>query len=589
MSRSNTQALVQVQVNTSQGAKPLWCKVDIGAEDNVISVATYNKLHLTVSCNAKGVPVNLTPSNTVITAYGGHSVSHFGTCVLNLSHEHHSKPYVFHVVDTVGPTILGLPTCTDLNLITLNYSITTQSKELQPLCPKPPSARNSAAKEDLIKRYGDCFEGIGCFQGEFHITLDPSISPVLEQPTDWVNSLVCVTKSNGSLRLCLDPNDLNRVIKRPHHFTPTLNDVLSKLNGATCFSIIDARSGYWNIKLDQQSSLYTTFNLPYERYRFLRFPFGLVCAQDIFQRKVDETFSGLAGVTGIADDIIVYGYKSDHSDHDENVHAVMQRAHETGLKFNIEKFQIRCESIPFFSHVVGVDGLRPDQKKVEAIRSMDSSNNVADLRTFLGMVQFLSRFVPDLATLAANLWALTKTTSEFVWSPEHDIAVDRIKKAITSPKSLQYFNSSEPVTIQVDASQRGIGAVLLQDKGPVEFARKLLTETETRYSNIEREMFAVLFGLEKFHYYVYGRTVVIHTDHKPLEAIFKKHLANAPPRISRMLLRIQKYDVQIKYVPGKDVPVADALSRISSCRGDTLPGLDVTVHEVLLSLDVSPT
>jgi hypothetical protein len=346
------------------------------------------------------------------------------------------------------------------------------------LCPKPPSTRNSAGKENLIKRYGDCFEGIGCFQGEFHITLDPSIPPVVhpprrvpealreplkkeldslveqgiiakvEQPTDWVNSLVCVTKSDGSIRLCLDPKDLNRAIKRPHHFTPTLDDVLSKLNGATCFSIIDARSGYWNIKLDQQSSLYTTFNSPYGRYRFLRLPFGLVCAQDIFQRKVDETFSGLAGVTGIADDIIVYGYKSDHSDHDENLHAVMQRAHETGLKFNIEKCQIRCESIPFFGHVVGADGLRPDQKKVEAIRSMDPSNNVADLRTFLGMVQFLSRFVPDLATFAADLWALTKTTS-----PEHDIAVDRIKNAITSPKSLQYFNSSEPVTIQVDASQ----------------------------------------------------------------------------------------------------------------------------------------
>jgi hypothetical protein len=121
MSKSNTQAHVQGQVNSSQGAKPLWCKVDTGAEGNVISVDTYKKLHPTIPCNAKGVPVNLTP-NTVITAYGGHSVRHFETCVLNLSREHHSKPYVFHVVDTVGPTILGLPTSTDLNLITLNYS-----------------------------------------------------------------------------------------------------------------------------------------------------------------------------------------------------------------------------------------------------------------------------------------------------------------------------------------------------------------------------------------------------------------------------------------------------------------------------------
>ena len=220
---------------------------------------------------------------------------------------------------------------------------------------------------------------------------------------------------------------------------------------------------------------------------------------------------------------------------------------------------------------------------------MDPSSSLADLQTFLGMVQFLSRFVPNLASIAASLWALTKKTSEFVWSPEHQSAVDRIKKAILAPTSLQYFDSTQPVTIQVDASQRGLGAVLLQADGPVEFASKLLTATESRYSNIEREMLAVLFGLEKFHYYAYGRHVVVESDHKPLEAIFKKHLSSAPPRIARMMLRIQKYDAEIKYVPGKDIPVADALSRISSCYGEAVQGLDVSVHEVHLHLNASPT
>lgn len=161
---------------------------------------------------------------------------------------------------------------------------------------------------------------------------------------------------------------------------------------------------------------------------------------------------------------------------------------------------------------------------------MDPSTSLADLQTFLGMVQFLSRFIPDLASIAASLWALTKKTSEFFWSPEHQSAVDRIKKAIMAPASLQYFNSSPPVTIKVDASQRGLGAILLQANGPVEFSSKLLTATESHYSNIEREMLAVLFGLEKFHYYAYGRPVVVESDHKPLEAIFKKYLSNAPPR-----------------------------------------------------------
>ena len=161
------------------------------------------------------------------------------------------------------------------------------------------------------------------------------------------------------------------------------------------------------------------------------------------------------------------------------------------------KCKFKCACIPFFGHIIGANGLQPDPRKIESILSMDPSTSLASLQTFLGMVQFLSRFIPNLASTAAHLWSLTKKSSEFVWSPEHRSAVDRIKKVITTPASLQYFDSTQPVTIQVDASQRGIGAVLLQANGPVEFASKLLSEAESRYSNIEREMLAVLFGLEK--------------------------------------------------------------------------------------------
>lgn len=126
------------------------------------------------------------------------------------------------------------------------------------------------------------------------------------------------------------------------------------------------------------------------------------------------------------------------------------------------------------------------------------------------------------------------------------------------------------MTIQGDASQKGLGAVLLQANRPAEFASKLLTKTESRYFNIEREILAVLFDLEKYHYYAYGKPVVEESDHKPLGAIFRKHLASAPPRIARMMLCIQKYDAQIKYVPGKEIPVANALSRISSCHDDAV-------------------
>ena len=139
----------------------------------------------------------------------------------------------------------------------------------------------------------------------------------------------------------------------------------------------------------------------------------------------------------------------------------------------------------------------------------------------------------------------------------------------------------------MDASGAGLGAALLQEDGPVAFASKSLVGAETRYSNIEREMLGILFGLERFHHYVYGRHVIVHSDHKPLEAISMKNLSNAPPRLSRMLLRAQRYDFQIVYRPGKQVAVADALSRISPCQGPEIDGIDVAVHHVDAHLHAS--
>ena len=268
------------------------------------------------------------------------------------------------------------------------------------------------------------------------------------------------------------PKNLNGAIKRPHHCTPTLDDVLPKLNGAKYFSIVNARSGYWNIKLDDASPLYTTFNSPHGRYRFLHLPFGLICAQDIFQKKVDETFSNIPGVTNI----VIYG--SDLADHNANLKAVMECACKTGLRFTAHKCKIRCTEIPFFGHIVSASGLGPDPQKVEAISSMDLSTSLADLETFLSMTQFLCYYVPNLTSHSATLWDLTKGSSEFQWQPHPQLAVEKIKEAISSANSLQYFDSTKPVTVQGDAWSHGLGATLFQDKGPIEYRSKLLTETE---------------------------------------------------------------------------------------------------------------
>jgi hypothetical protein len=249
----------------------------------------------------------------------------------------------------------------------------------------------------------------------------------VDRPTDWVNSIVCATKANGTIRLCLDPKDLNKAIKRPHHYTPTLDDILPKLTGARYLSIVDARSGYWNIKLDEDSSYVTTFNTPFGRFRFLRLPFGVVCAQDIFQKKVDETFGDLPGVTGIADDIVIVGYKEDGSDHDANLCAVLERARSTGLRFNPNKLIVKRRQIPFFGHLIGANGLEPDPAKVEAIHNMTPPNNLKELQTFLGLANYLNRFTPHLSSISAPLRDLCKQEAVFLWGPEHQKAFESLK------------------------------------------------------------------------------------------------------------------------------------------------------------------
>ena len=466
------------------------------------------------------------------------------------------------------------------------------------------------SKQDLIARYPECFDGIGKLKSEYHITLDPAVPPVVHpprkvpismkdeikdeldnmvkndiiakiqegEPMAWVNGLVYRRKSNGRLRLCLDPKDQNEAIKREHHVTPTLEEILPKLNGAKVFPIVDAKCGYWNIILDKDSSYLTTFNSPYGCYRFKRMLFGLKMSQDIFQTRIDQTYEGCRGVIGIADDVVVYG--DSEASHDANMHGMISRCKETGLKLNPDKCFIKQDQIKFYGIICTKDGIQPDPSKVSALKQMAPPTNKQEVQTFLGMANYMSPFIPNLSTLTAPLQELITEKTPFCWNATYQQALDKIKESISNEVMLTYFDSSKPTVLQVDASLQGLGAALLQDDKPVAFASKALTNTETRYANIEREMLAVVYGCERFHTYLFGRNFTVHSDHKPLESIHLKHLTAAPPRLQRMLLRLQPYDLMIKYQPGKTMEIAVALSRLSPEETGEVKGMDVQILEI---------
>ena len=238
------------------------------------------------------------------------------------------------------------------------------------------------------------------------------------------------------------------------------------------------------------------------------------------------------------------------------------------VSLNSEKLQFKQEKVSFYGHTLTDQGLQPADDKLQAIKNMKVPDNAAELLTLLGMINYLNRFSVKLAEFTAPLRELTKKGVHYRWEPHHQTSLDRIKNELDSTRILSYYDTNPTTTtiLQCDASQVGLGAWIRQEHNGEEkivaMAYRALTDTERRYSNIERECLAVVFGLEKFEYYLLGREVLVETDHSPLQQIFKKNIAEAPARLQRLLLRCLKFDVTVKYKPGKSIPVADALSRV---------------------------
>ena len=204
------------------------------------------------------------------------------------------------------------------------------------------------------------------------------LAPVSEA-TDWVSSMFAVVKPN-KLRICIGPKDLNRAIKRPHYPLPTVEEVAIRLSQAKVFSLLDAKSGFWQVLLDEASSRLTNFNTPFGRYRWLRMPFGISSAPKEFQKRMNDTFGDLKVTAVIADDLLVYREGDDMetatSDHDKNLRIVFERARERNLTLNKDKVCLRLTEVPYIGHLLTADGLKPDPKKVEAILMMPKPTDI---------------------------------------------------------------------------------------------------------------------------------------------------------------------------------------------------------------------
>ena len=320
----------------------------------------------------------------------------------------------------------------------------------------------------------------------------------VEEPTDWVSNVVVARKKNGDLRICIDPHALNNALKRERYQLPTLEDILPELSKARVFSTIDLKSGYWHVSLDEASSLLTTFSTPYGRYRWLRMLFGCNVSSEIFQKKLQQAIEGHC----VAYDIMLYGVGCTDdeaiADHDTKLQALLHRCRDVGIRLNKSKIKLWQKSLTFLGHLVTDKGLKPDPEKVKAIEAMPPPTDMEGVQRLNGFVNYLAKFLPKLSETMEPIRQLMRNDVPWNWAAAQQRAFEDVKKLVTNVPILSYYDSKKPVMIQCDASEKGLGAALLQEGQPIAFASRALTDTETRYAQIEKEMLAIVFAAEKF-------------------------------------------------------------------------------------------
>ena len=544
-------------------------ELDTGAQCNVINVKTVEAL---------GLLEDVKPSFVILNGVHNQAKRAMGSITIPCVYRGVTNKLLFQVLESNKVTnLLGRQDCTRLGLIArVNVVVADPCKH-------------------IVSKYKDVIgDEIGCLPGEYDIKIDENVSPVVhpprplpvairdqvrdelsrlekigviakvDKPTKWVNSMVVVRKKDDKVRICIDPTDLNKAIKREHFPMNSIEDISTRLYGSKVFSTLDANSGYFQVKLSEQSSDLTTFNTPFGRFKYLRMPMGAKCSAEVFQREMMNCFSDLDGVEIVVDDILVHG--KSWEEHNDRLVKVLDRARKINLKLSYQKSQIGLSEVTYVGHRLTGEGLKPTDERVKAIKSLPRPTNLQELQTVLGMISYVSKFIPNMSEINAPLRDLK--TQEWNWGKDQESAFVKLKSMLTSNTILQYYDVTKPVLISVDASMRGLGAAMIQENKVVAYASRSLTPTQQRYAQIEKEALAVVFGCSKFHKYIYGKPdVKIESDHKPLENILKKPIHNAPMRIQRMLLKLQPYSFSLVYTKGKDIGLADCLSRFPCTPG----------------------
>ncbi|KAL0561654.1 hypothetical protein IC582_002094 [Cucumis melo] len=384
--------------------------------------------------------------------------------------------------------------------------------------------------------------------------IQPSVSP-------WGAPPLFVKKKDGTLRLCVDYRQLNKVTIRNKYPLPRINDLFDQLKGASVFLKVDLHSGYHQLNIKEVDVPKIAFRTRYGHYEFLVMPFGLTNARAVFMDLMNRIFHPFLDqlVIVFIDDILIYSCSEDK--HVEHLRIVLQTLHDWKLYAKYSKCDFWLDRVIFLGHVVSAEGIYVDLQKIEAIVNWEQPSTVTEVRSFLGLTGYYRRFVEEFSKLAIPLTNLTKKDSKFEWTNKCEQSFQELKKRLVSSPILTLPTPGVGFEIYCDASHQGLGCVLMQEGKVVAYASRQLKTHEYNYPTHDLELAAVILALKIWRHYLFGEKCHINTNHKSLKYIFDQKELNLRQR--RWLELIRDYDCTIEYHPGKANVVADALSRKS--------------------------
>nr|XP_043895059.1 uncharacterized protein K02A2.6-like [Solea senegalensis] len=517
--------------------------------------------------------------------YGGHVVPVLGAAKVKVEHEGSAKMLAVVVVKGSGTSLLGRGW---MKALKMDWKTVHKVEDREELLQEVLLRHDTVFKDELgtLKGFAakihvasdakPCFYKPRSVPFAMKKKVEQELERLLEEKiiepvkfSDWAAPIVPVLKPDSRVRICGDYKiTVNKVSPIEQYPIPRMEDMIACLTGGEKYTKLDMSHAYQQIVLDEDSRRYVTVNTHKGLFTYTRLPFGVSSSPAIFQRTMEGVLQGIENVAVYLDDIILTG-KND-KDHLQTLDQVLQRLQNAGLRLKRSKCQFMETEVTFLGHKVDKTGLHPLPAKVKAVQEAPAPTSVTELKAYLGLLNFYNKFLPNLSNVLAPMHKLLRKDEIWVWGQEQEKAFKESKELLQTSSVLVHYDEKKELILSCDASPYGVGAVLAHrmtdgDEKPIGFASRTLTAAEKNYSQIDKEGLAVIFGVQYFHKYLYGRKFVICTDHKPLISLFNEMKA-VPQMVSQRIMRwavlLRAYEYVIFYRAGKDHGNADALSRL---------------------------